>query len=197
MMFSLTWFLKKQRPAWSAASLFVFGSLIPQAAHALLRIDADFVNLTDVVPGQDLWQGTYRLSLQSFATNEGFTVLFDPLLYANLSTPLLPTPPGWDVLTVQPDVALSAPGFLDGLARDNPTLSQPFNLRFVWKGTSPPSQQPFETYTLNGGFRITDTGLTTTIPEVGFGFGTGWLLAAFAAASTGRRLSRATARKAS
>ncbi len=195
-MFSLSWFQSRRRPAFLAACLFLSCGLIPQAAHAL-RIDADFVNLADTTPGQDLWQGTYRLSLGTFANNEGFTVLFDPLLYTSLSTPLLPTPPGWNVLTVQPDVALSAPGFFDGLAQtNNPTLSQPFNLSFVWKGTSPPSLQPFETYTLNGGFRITATGVTTTVPEVGFGFGLGWLLTAFAAVSGGRSLSRVAPRKA-
>ena len=182
MIFSLSWFLNRRRPAWSAASLFVLGGLIPQAAHAL-RIDADFVNLTDVVPGQDLWQGSYRLSLGTFATNEGFTVLFDPSKYANLSTPLLPTPPGWDVLTVQPDVALSAPGFLDGLALINnpPILNQPFHLNFVWKGPGVPDTQPFQTYSLNGGFQITGAGITMNIPEpgtVGWGIGSfGVLLA--------------------
>ena len=189
MLSSLSRLFGMRFAAGGAAFLLFIGLQIPRTAHAL-RIDADFVNLADVVPGQDLWQGSYRLSLGTFATNEGFTIYFDPLAYANLSAPLPPTPLGWDVLSIQPDPILSAPGFLDGLALvNNPTLTQPFSVNFVWHGTGQPGTQNFETYTLNGGFRITGTGQTVVsmVPEVGNGFGTGFALVAVAAFSALRR----------
>ena len=203
MSLSHSKFINRRLPARAAGFIFLAGMTATPAAFGL-TINANLTDLPNSIVGQDLWQASYSLSSNTpFLTNEGFTVLFDPSLYANLSTPLLPTPPGWDVLSVQPDVALSAPGFLDGLALINtPTLSQPFNLNFVWKGSVPPTVQPFETYSLNGGFHITGSGQTIVgsgpiIPEIGFGFGTGWLLAAFAAVSRGRRLPRVTTRKAS
>ena len=190
MLFSLR-YLNRRRPAWSALYLFVFGPLIPQVSHAL-RIDADFVNLADTVQGQDLWQENFHLSLGSFATNEGFTIYFAPILFTDISAPLAPIPAGWDVLSVQPDMVLSAPGFLDGLASvNNPILSQPFSVNFVWHGAGTPLTriQQFETYTLNGGFAITGSGqaVVSVIPEIGNGGTFGLALIAICALSAGRR----------
>ena len=156
-----------------------------QDARAL-SINANLTNLTDTVGGQDLWNGSFTLSGGVFQANEGFTIYFEPLDYSNISTPLLPQPVGWDVLSVQPDPLLSAPGFLDGLALiNNPALNQPFSVNFVWRGAGNPGTQNFETYKLAGGFAVTGSGRTVfpSIPEVGNGFGTGWVLVALTAFS--------------
>ena len=168
--------LKPWLSGWVLASVLLLTCSIPRSAQAALVINADLTNLADVVLGQDLWQGSYSLSGASFLANEGFTVYFDSALYSGLSAPLPPVPPNWDVLTIQPDSILAAPGFLDGLALVNsPPLNQPFLLNFVWRGAGAPGTQPLETYSLAGGFHITGSGQTvvSAIPEVGFGFGTG------------------------
>ena len=168
----------------SLLSLFAF----QEKAHAL-SINANLINLADSIAGQDLWNASFTLSSGVFQASEGFTIYFNSVDYANISTPLLPIPAGWDVLSIQPDPLLSAPGFVDGLALVNtPTLAQPFSVDFVWRGAGEPGPQPFETYSLVGGFRTTGSGQTVTVvPEIGFGLGTGWALAVVAALSALRR----------
>ena len=169
-----------------AAPLLLLSVAIPQDARGL-AINANLTNLADPVAGQDLWNASFTLSSGVFQANQGFTIYFDSL-YSDLSAPQSPIPAGWDVLSIQPDPILAAPGFLDGLALvNNPTLLQPFSVNFVWHGTVAPGPQRFETYKLTGGFAITDRGLTTTVPEVGFGFGTGWAVFAAVALSALRR----------
>ncbi len=187
MLGSLSRF-KKWLPALSASVLIITVACPPDAKG--LTINANLTNLADAVPGQDLWNASFTLSSGVFQANQGFTIYFEPLLSSDISAPLAPIPAGWDVLSIQPDPLLAAPGFLDGLALiNNPSFSQPFSVNFVWHGAVAPGAQRFETYKLNGGFAITATGQTTvsTIPEVGNGFGTGWALAAVAALSALRR----------
>jgi len=187
MMVSLRKFKMRLRTISSSSILLLFA--LRQDAGAL-SIDANLTNLADTVAGQDLWNASFTLSSGVFQVDQGFTIYFDHLDYSDISAPLAPIPPGWDVLSIQPDPLLSAPGFLDGLALvNNPTLLQPFSVNFVWHGAGDPGTQPFETYSLAGGFAVTGSGQTTTgmIPEIGFGFGTGWALAAVAAFSALRR----------
>ena len=170
--------------AITSSSLLLFS--LPDAEA--LSINANLTNLADTVVGQDLWNASFTLSSGVFQADEGFTIYFNPLDYSDLSAPLLPIPAGWDVLSIQPDPLLSAPGFLDGLALvNNPTLTQPFSVNFIWHGANTPGTQPFETYSQVGAFRITGTGQTSMVPEVGYGFGTGWAVLAAVALSALRR----------
>lgn len=121
MMISPLTNFTKRLPAL-ATSLFLLSVAIPRDAQAL-SINANLTNLADSVLGQDLWNASFTLSSGVFQANEGFTIYFNSLDYSNISAPLLPVPPGWDVLSIQPDPPLSAPSFLDGLALVNsPTL---------------------------------------------------------------------------
>lgn len=147
----------------SAGMAFFFVSCASSVPHAraALSVGAVLTDLADTVPGQDRWSVSYQLSGSSFLFNQGFTILFDPLLYANLSAPLAPIPTGWDVLSIQPDVGLSAPGYLDGLAQiNNPLLTQPFGVEFRWLGSGNPGAQAFQTYSQVGQFQITGVGQT-------------------------------------
>ena len=95
-----------------------------------------------------------------------------------------PVPANWDVLVIQPDLALPDDGFLDALALvDNPPLGQPFLLSFVWLKSGSPGTQTFELYDTTSGFQILPGGVSTAvIPEPGaFGFSAaigiaGWCL---------------------
>ena len=159
--------LKKRLPAWVGSLVLLLPFAIPHEARAAVIITADLADVADIVPGQDLWNASFALSNGTFQMNQGFTVFFDPALYRDLSAPLAPLPPGWDVLTIQPNVLLSAPGFVDGLAlENNPTLLEPFSLNFTWLGPGLPGSQPFEIYSQAGTFQIMQTG-ETVIPEPG------------------------------
>jgi hypothetical protein len=134
--------------------------------EAALMVIAEFANQPDTVPGQDLWQGSYRLEGADFLNGQGFTIYFDHQLFANLLRPLTPVNAGWDVLLIQPDLGLPDAGFLDGLATtDHPSLLDPFVVEFQWLGTGRPVSQAIEMYDLNGGFSIIGGGSTVVIPE--------------------------------
>lgn len=126
-----------------------------------------FTDLPDVVLGEDLWRGTYRLSDANLAADEGFTLYFDHAVFRSLAGPLPPLNAGWDLLLIQPDLGLPDDGFLDGLALvDGPELAQPFVVDFVWLGGGLPDRsQPFELYDLRGGFAVTESGTSVVVPE--------------------------------
>ena len=70
----------------------------------------------------------------------------------------------FDLLTVQPDLALASNGFYDALAlRNNPSLADLFKVRFVWLGTGTSGSQPFTVY--NADFSTQSQGQTTSVPE--------------------------------
>ena len=141
---------------------------MPLKARAAIVVTAQLTDLANVVPGEDLWQASYTVSGGTFLANQGFTIFFAPALYKNLSAPIAPIPVGWNVLTVQPDVALAAPGFIDALALvNNLSLALPFKLNFVWLGSTPPASQSFQTYDQNFVFQITGTGNTIVSPIMG------------------------------
>ena len=95
-----------------------------------------------------------------------FTIFFD----FNLCTLPQDPPPfvnaDFNLLTIQPDLALHSNGFYDALAlRSNPSFADPFKLRFVRLGTSgtTPGAQPCAIY--NADFSTQSQGQTTNVPE--------------------------------
>lgn len=146
-------------------------------------------DLVDVVPGEDLWLYEYFLSGRSFLADQGFSIYFDWMRFANLQVPPPPVA-DWDLLTLQPDLALPADGFFDGLALlDGASLASPFSVSFIWLGGAglAPGSQAFEVYDLTGGFRVIERGRTvalgtmpvpepSTLPLLGSGlaFALGW-----------------------
>lgn len=130
-------------------------------------ITTQFADLSDAVPGQDLWQASYSLGGPGLNAGQGFTLYYAHDRYRDLTSVAPPSHPGWDLLVVQPDPGLPDAGFFDGLALvDSPSLAPPFVLTFVWLGGGAgPEQQPFELYDLTGGFSIIDSGTTIPVPE--------------------------------
>lgn len=116
-------------------------------------------DLTDINPGEDLWQYSYSVSDNTFAADTGFTVYFDFDLYDFLDP--LPTAPNadWDVLTWDPDSSIPDDGAYDAYALvDNASLDM-FTVSFTWLGGGAgPGSQYFEVY----------DGLTWSILEDGF-----------------------------
>lgn len=150
---------------WTLALWLGLLAWVPRASAALIVL-TEFTNQTDVVPGKDLWRVAYHLSGTDFLAGEGFTVYFDHGLYADLTGPLPPVNPGWDMLLIQPDLGLPDDGFLDGLATvDQAALTEPFVVDFTWLGSGVPASQPFETYNTSGGFTVTGGGETSNVPE--------------------------------
>lgn len=164
--------LKRFLPCALAILLPLLSVHLPREADAT-EIHFQLTDLADTVPAQDLWQASFTLSQIAFMAGQGFTVFFDPIRYGMLSA-VLSAPAGWNVLTVQPDPILNAPGFLDGLAlANNSSLAFPFVLNFVWLGAGAPGSQAFQIYDQNAGFQIIESGQTIVggptgvVPETG------------------------------
>ena len=119
------------------------------------------VDLADTTPGQDLWEYSYQVSGHTLTAGQGFTIFFDLSLYTLLQNPPPFVNADFDLLTVQPDLALHSNGFYDALAlRNNPSFADPFKLRFVWLGTvgTTPGAQPYTVY--NADFSTQSQGQT-------------------------------------
>ena len=72
----------------------------------------------------------------------------------------------WNVLSVQPDLALRQPGYYDALAlRNGPSRADPFVIDFVWIGAGSPGAQPFDIH--NASFQTVFSGMTVAVPEPG------------------------------
>lgn len=139
---------------------------IANPANAV-SITYEAIDLPDTTLGEDLWEYRYTVS-GSLAANEGFSIFFDPLNYASLESPAPTVNPDWDVLVLQPDAFLPDDGVYDALAlANNPSLSDTFNLSFVWLGAGTPGSQPFVVY--DSAFAVIATGNTlasgTSVPE--------------------------------
>lgn len=145
------------------AVLLAAGTELPSCALAQ-GIVGTLTDLPDTGSG-DLWQVSYQVSGTSFATGEGFTLYFPSGNYSELN--LKSGPAGWDILTIQPVRGLGLPGLLDALAlTDGPSIGTPFVAEFLKLSSGVPSSQAFETYSLNGNFRVTGSGVATlVIPE--------------------------------
>jgi len=133
------------------------------AAAATITYQAS--DLPDTTPGEDLWQYQYTVNANLHAF-DGFNVFFSPALYASLEASPAPPNADWFVTTVPIDAALPADGVYNALAlSDNPALSPPFSVSFVWLGSGTPGAQTFEIF--DPTFTITETGVTTlaAVPE--------------------------------
>lgn len=122
------------------------------------------VDLPDVTLGQDLYRYDYLLDEFPYDADFGFSVLFDPALYASLESPPSAVGSEWDIISLQPDVALPADGLYDALALVNSPLAlSGFSVEFVWLGGGTPGVQPFVVYDTS--FAPVEVG--QTIPEPG------------------------------
>jgi hypothetical protein len=87
-----------------------------------------------------LWEYSYFFSGFNFQTNQGFSVYFDATSYTDLQNVRPSGSPDWNLIAVQRDVLLQAPGYLDGLALVNaPAFQGPFQVAFVWLGWAFPA----------------------------------------------------------
>ena len=126
----------------------------------------EVVDLADAVPGQDLWEYRYTVRDLALTAGQGFTIFFDFRLYRLLQNPPPLVNADFDLLVVQPDLALTSNGFYDAQAlRNAPAFADPFKVRFVWLGTAgtSPGAQPVTVY--NADFSTQSQGQTTNIPE--------------------------------
>ena len=124
----------------------------------------EVVDLADTTPGQDLWEYRYTVTGLTLTANQGFTIFFDLSLYTLLQSPPPFVNADFDVITVQPDLALHSNGFYDALAlRNAPSLADPFRVQFVWLGTGAPGAQPYNVHDTD--FSTISQGQTTSVPE--------------------------------
>ena len=122
---------------------------IPPPPGIAVTFRFEVVDLADTTPGQDLWECSYQLSGLTLTAGQGFTIFFDVNFYKLLQSPPPFVNADFDLLTVQPDLALNSNGFYDAQAlRNNPSFADPFKLRFVWLGTggATPGAQPYTVY---------------------------------------------------
>lgn len=141
-------------------------ALAPREGRAAV-LEVELTDLTDLVVGEDLWEGVYRVSSVSFLAGQGLTLYFPHGEYSQISDALPPVSGDWDALTIQPNTGLPDDGFFDALALvDSPSLADPFRLRFLWHGSGTPGEQVFETYDTSGGFAVLESGATAVVvPE--------------------------------
>jgi hypothetical protein len=166
-----------KRSTWK---LGIFGRtlMLPMAillCVTLLKVGAGEItykatDLSNVVPGEDLWQYEYRVNAFSFGVNQGFTIFFKVGDFQDLQSPPPPVNADWDVTTIQPDPLLPDDGFYDGLSlsASGASLADPFVLDFVWKGSGIPASQPYDIYDLGPPFAVLTSGFTvpaTAVPE--------------------------------
>ena len=156
----------------------LLGIALAPTALGAGKLTAKFENKADVVVGNDLWEVTYRLIEPPLTLDQGFTIYFDYRGFSSINLVSSPDP-GWDVLIIQPDLALPDDGFVDGLATvTGLPPGEAFVVSFDWLGPKVPGSQHFEVYDLSGGgFQVVLDGTTTVldgiIPESGFGLATG------------------------
>lgn len=145
----------------SVVSWIALLALAPAASAASVAFEA--VDLADTTPGEDLWLHRYHVSDASFPEGTGFSVFFAVGVYDLLDAGDAPSA-DWDVLAIDPEPALASDGFFDALALvGSPSLSDAFEVRFVWLGSGSPGSQPFVLY--DEDFETLASGQTTPIPE--------------------------------
>ena len=157
------------------------------AVHAAGSISVQATDLADATPGQDLWRFTYLLDGFDFQANQGFSVFFNYLTFADLHNASPSSSSIWNAIAVQPDALLQADGFFDAQALVNsPSAAIPFSVDFVWLGAGRPGPQSFYTYDTN--FRPIVSG-STIVPEPDLATlsGAGAAVAALGGCLRGRR----------
>jgi hypothetical protein len=148
---------------WTLAIPLLLTLLAAPAAAVVVSYAAQ--NLADEVGGEDLWAYQYRLDEFPFDAGYGFTVYFDPDLYADLETTPPSPGPDWDALGFEPDPNLGDPGFYDAEAlADDPTTGVVFTIAFRWLGVGTPGPQPFEVREPAPSYAMVENG-TTVLPE--------------------------------
>lgn len=106
----------------------------------------------------------YGISGGSFDTFQSFDILFDESLYTQLTNGIAPV--DFDVLVLQPDLALASDGHYEAMALfTNPPLSGIFQVDFVYLGAGQPGSQPFliNQYDANGDL-VSVLSQGTTVP---------------------------------
>lgn len=72
---------------------------IPSAASAT-TIEFEAIDLTNVTPGQDLWQYNYFVSNFTFQANQGFSIVFNRNLFSTLQDPPPFVNSDWNVIVL-------------------------------------------------------------------------------------------------
>jgi hypothetical protein len=133
---------------------------VPAPAATILF---EVTDLPDLVSGEDLYRYEYSLSEFPFPAEYGFSIVFDRALYTSLESPPPSVGTDWDVLSIQPDLALPDDGLFDALALvDAPATLSGFTIEFVWLGNGVPGSQPFLIY--DSAFETIESGETRARP---------------------------------
>ncbi len=118
--------------------------------------------------GANAFRISYSVSGVSFATNQEFSVEFDPVVYLSLSNGVGPA--GFDILLLPPDNPPGTSGYLSALALvDTPGLDGGFSVDVFMTGVFRPGAQSFSINQLDDNGVIVSgvtSGVTTNvIPE--------------------------------
>lgn len=136
------------------------------STNAALKYEA--VDVPDTIIGVDRMKYTYHLD-GAFTAFQGFTLIYDSTLHANLS---VTTPLGvdWDQVISQPGL----PGTFDGLQfntalADIADATATFEVEFGWSGIGLPGSQPYELFddqfNLISASRTTPFAVMASVPE--------------------------------
>jgi len=139
-------------------------AMLAAAPARAVEIASVAVDVADPAPGEDRWVYQYHLDAFPYDAGFGFTVYFDPDLYADLD-PTPQAPDQWDAISGDPDGDLGADGFYDAQALvDAPFVLSVFTVAFRWLGAGTPGPQPFEVREPEPSFAVIESG-TTVVPE--------------------------------
>ena len=106
--------------------------------------------------GGGFWRGEYVVGAASFNLFDGFSILFDPSLYSDLSDEST-TNANWSLSVIQPDLGLPDFGFFNAVANANGvSTANPFLIKFRFLGSGSPGSQPFELFSLDGDGNLLD-----------------------------------------
>ena len=123
----------------------------------------------EVTPlGGNNFRYNYFVSGITFQMNEELDIKFDPNLYGTLSNAV--AGPGFNVILLQPNNPQGVAGDYSAVATmNNPPLTGPFSVDFVFLGTGQPGGQPFFINQLDQTGHVIstlDSGTTVLVPEV-------------------------------
>ena len=176
---------KKYASLVLAAMLTLGGTGLANASNAISYIATD---LADINAGEDLWQYTYTVTGDSFATGTAFAIDFENNLFVLEENQQTAPNEDWEVFTHasyydSDDYPITV---YDAYAmNDNASLANQFSVDFVWKGgNAGPGSQYFVVYDQNDG-TVLQNGMTAPVPVPGTVLLLGSALAALSA--VGRR----------
>jgi hypothetical protein len=129
-----------RRVLLTAAAVFAFTA---SGTHAAT------ITFSSTALGGGFWQNDYVVAGATFNTFDGFSILFDPTLYADLSGEST-TNADWFLSVLQPDPGIPDPGTFDAIAlADAASTASPFSIQFRFLGTGAPGSQPFDLLTVD------------------------------------------------